>query len=807
MNTPKVDRRSLQEILAEYCNDGWHLFPLKRETKKPAIENNLVEASNDINQLMKWARRFPNCNWAVSLAKSGLVAVDIDAGGLTQWASLVAEFGEPQTLKAQSGSGRGMHFVFKAKPGARYRGRLGKAKSGIDVKHHGYIAVYPSIHPATKRQYIWTRKITPISLPAWLVARIEKPKEERKRETSNQSTNFYRKLVDELKQKSFGYNEWLRLGMALHSAFDGGQDGLDLYLDLTEGVNFAEGDLEKAEEKYRGFKPGGGVDGGTIVHIARELGCSIPSWGLEEDIRDSFSSPIKSVVNVSGLLEVEAGDLDHLPDAAPIDIDDEDEEDERAQARRPEWHIDEAGREWTGNPEFLINELNEMGYAVLRGSGEGTIIRHWLDDNGVGSVKIFKLQDFKVALANYHFKSFEWKPRLREWDTKLTSASDLWLKSSRRKSYTEIVFRPETPPGALNLWSPIPCVAEQGDCRLILDFILDIIAVGDNERSEYLLDWLAHAVQKPAEKSTIVPAIIGDEGTGKGLFTDGILRSIFRNYYCRIDKPGVIKERFNVEQSRKFITVLDEASWRGDVELANIMKSLTGNDTMTVEEKFGGRYTIENYSRYIVTSNEIEAIKIGLTNRRYLVYEISSAQLKSTDYYSKIYDGLQNGRLGNFFFDFLMQRDISHFKPKAFPLHLDTAGDHTKISSLGAVGNFWYDSLFESPQPIFTRGRYLIKRDVYAMFVKYCETTRHYERGVTHRKFWQQTTAVIRGLDDLEHRPREVNREYAYVITPHEFVQRFCETNRIPLPASFDDLALVDDEDFPGEPEGPVGNA
>ena len=67
-----------RDVLLHYCKRGFHLFPVKKETKRPAIKDNLNKASNDIDQLMEWDKKFPNCNWAISCAKSGLVAVDVD---------------------------------------------------------------------------------------------------------------------------------------------------------------------------------------------------------------------------------------------------------------------------------------------------------------------------------------------------------------------------------------------------------------------------------------------------------------------------------------------------------------------------------------------------------------------------------------------------------------------------------------------------------------------------------------------------------------------------------------------------------
>lgn len=760
--TPNIDTRPLREILEDYCGRGWFLFPIKRATKRPAIYNNLVDASNDIKKLMSWAKKFPECNWGISLAKSGLVAVDIDEKGLNDWQALEFHHGEPETLKAASGSGVGTHYLFKAENGLRYRGKI---VEGIDVKHNGYIAIYPSIHPRTKRQYLFVNDLKPVTPPAWLKKLITKKVEEKKAEADYKiGDSFYQKIVDQLKEKTFGYQEWVRLGMALHSAFEGSDEGLALFHGITEGVNYQDGDLEKATDKWNGFKANAsGIGGGTFVHLARELGCEIPNPDFEAD-KDLFDAPIEE----------------------PIDERDE----------PPQWRTNVDGVTYTVHRKFLVDELNKE-YAVMSGEGEGMIIRHWTDETGVKRVKTLNQQAFRTAVAPLHYKEITDGVRGPN-RIKFYAAASVWIKSDFRQTFQEIVFRPNAPAECLNLWSPIPCERKEGDVSLVLEFIENVVCSGSPSKAAYLLDWLAHLMQKPEEKCTIVPTIIGEQGTGKGLFTDGILRAILRNYYARIDKPGVIMERFNTEQSRKFLTVLDEASWRGNHELANVMKSLTGNDTMTVEEKFGGRYTIENYSRYIITSNDKEAIHIEPTNRRYFVLEISAGKRTDLKYYGALWDELRDGGMAGKFYDWLLKRDVSKFNPKQFPTHLDTLGQDTKVSSMGAVGAFWYDGLFENPQPLFNDGQYLKKEEVYQAFLEYVDTTRHYQKGISRQKFWRETRNLIPLLKDRETRHLNGDGQFHRCVRalPFEVAQDFCRRNRLALPDTFDDLELVQEHEF-----------
>lgn len=760
-------RRSLGATLLEYTERGWFLFPVSQKTKKPAIKDNLKSASNDIVQLMEWANSFPNCNWAVSLAKSGLVAIDIDDkhGGLDKWAALVVNNGEPETLKAQSGSGKGLHYLFLSKAGVSYKGKI---TDGIDVKHNGYVLVNPSVHPRTQLRYSWTNNTEIGEYPHWLSTYIEKKTTPRKNKGGGLSfgAGFYHKVVEQLKQKVFGYDEWLRLGMALHSAFQGSEEGLELYLDLTEGVNFKAGDLEQARSKYDSFKADdAGVGNGTFIYLARELGCDIPNPDLDKD-KELFKAAIR-------------------------------EDAEKEAEENPGWFDDDQGRRLTRHAEFLVEYFNKEGYALLTGEGEGQIIRSFDDDSGLLQVKTLNQERFRTALAPYWLKTYvegvggELRPKYK-------NAADVWLQSDERKEFADVVFRPNAPENCLNLWAPIPCERIEGDVDKLLWFIETIICAGNKSKANYVVQYLAHLMQRPEEKTSVVLCLIGEEGTGKGFFTEGLLRGIFKRYYTVFNKPGTIKDKFNKDQARKLLTVLDEAAWRGDFELVNLLKSLTGNATITVEEKFGGRITIDNFTRYMVTSNDEDAVKVGRKNRRYLILNVSDKYLEKDEVYSDLWDGVKKGNLCAHFYDYLLKVDLSEFNPFKFPKHLDTGGLETKLKSLSSVGRFWWEVMVDDPKPLFHQREGALvmnKNEVFQYYDTFSKTLSRWDARVGVREFWKESKHLVPALGGVEFQVRNdgSDRLRVFRIPPQDFMNALADALRVPIPDEFDELSLISD--------------
>jgi putative DNA primase/helicase len=140
------------DLLTKYSKRGWRLVPCNPGQKTPLISDTLILASCDLGQILKWEDEFSEPNWGLYLAGSGLVAIDVDTrkGGMEHWLDLVSKNGEPETLKAQTGSG-GFHYIFRAETNVQYHAKF---RDGIDVKYNGYILVEPSIHP-NGQPYLW----------------------------------------------------------------------------------------------------------------------------------------------------------------------------------------------------------------------------------------------------------------------------------------------------------------------------------------------------------------------------------------------------------------------------------------------------------------------------------------------------------------------------------------------------------------------------------------------------------------------------------------------------------------------------
>ncbi len=163
----------------DYAARGYHVLVLAERSKiPPEGSHGLDDATTDPATITQWWTATPKANIGINCAASRVVVIDVDHhhdDGEATLAALVAELGPlPETIEAITGGG-GRHLVFTAPDGAKFRGKLGP---GVDLRHHAYIAVAPSVHPDTGAVYRWVRSPLggmPAPLPDAWIARMVKP--------------------------------------------------------------------------------------------------------------------------------------------------------------------------------------------------------------------------------------------------------------------------------------------------------------------------------------------------------------------------------------------------------------------------------------------------------------------------------------------------------------------------------------------------------------------------------------------------------------------------------------------------------
>lgn len=758
----------LLEKLAAYTARGWRLIPICPNDKKPLIK--IEGATCDLETIGKWLCKWPDCNWATRMDWAGLVCVDVDVkhGGMKAWDELSLAHPPLVTLTQRTGSG-GRHYLFKAKEGLEYGRKLrhpttAREIEGIDIKWRGYILLDPSKNQ--NGPYFWINPFGPIlDYPEWLAPLMEKPKRlALEARDFNFSDSFVAKLVEHLCGADMDYHQWVRAGMAIHSAMPD-EEGLELFMELTRrSPRYRPEDEESAPKKWSGFKEGD-ITSGTLVLLANELKITIPNPDAESDKRAFM---IASMGKIDATIEMAKDDW-LLVDGAYL----------------------------CSNRELLVKKMNDFGLAVIKNNVGSVFAEISEKGHGQKDVRAHNETTLKYSWAPYFFVQKKVTATGKE-SLLTTPAYQVWAQHSQRQEYTEIAFDPKGAcgPGALNLWSDIPCGESEGDIEGFKWLVEKALCNGNKVMSEWLFDFLAHIFQRPEEKPTVVPVLIGDEGTGKGLLCDGFLGRMLKNFYLRVSTATNVSHRFNKPLAFRLVTFIDEAVWRGDANEDGILKNLIGSDTLSIEEKFGAIYSVNNYSRYFLASNNAQAVAVGRTNRRFVVIESNPEVAGRPELFKSIWNEVRRGPILEAVHHWLLNRDISHFDPFNLPKG-NIMGEEAKLATAGVVASFWAE-VMEFPVELWQKENILTLSAAYLHFKEFCKEGMWSARNIGQHKFTIETKKLVKQLATRGKVFRSGASTFrGFKITPQEFFSAFCGTLQI---AFFEGLKtedfLIKENDF-----------
>ncbi|MDI1309398.1 MAG: DUF5906 domain-containing protein [Methylotenera sp.] len=275
-----------------------------------------------------------------------------------------------------------------------------------------------------------------------------------------------------------------------------------------------------------------------------------------------------------------------------------------------------------------------------------------------------------------------------------------WLLSPDTTTYEGIELNPNvTTARCLNLWHGLSVTPKQGEYGLIDKFILEVICSESKEIFIYIWNWLAHMVQRPAEKPGISLILIGGQGIGKGTFAVKLFGGLFADHFLHLQTAAAITGDFNQSLESSFNLFVDEAVVNNDRKAANVLKAIETEHRLHVNPKFQASRQIESYHRIIYASNNEHAAYVEFDDRRKVALHVSSAHKGDWDYWDRLDKQIDNGGL-EAFAHALLNTDISQFQVRNKP----NTGEllKQKIASLDDFSRWWFDRLSMGAQTKFT---------------------------------------------------------------------------------------------------------
>lgn len=203
--------------------------------------------------------------------------------------------------------------------------------------------------------------------------------------------------------------------------------------------------------------------------------------------------------------------------------------------------------------------------------------------------------------------------------------------------------------------------------ELILPFlnhIKEILADNNYNNYKYILNMLAHYVQRPHIKTNVCMVFISnEEGAGKNIFFDNFNEKLIgSNYSANIDNLDTLFARFNGILANKIVTVLDEVKTKFGGKSSDQFKSMMTQKWFNLEQKGMEHIKMNDYNNYIILTNNDIPVNIDISDRRFFVSNVSNERVGDYNYFDKLQDSFDDREAVKHLYHYLLNYDINTFR-------------------------------------------------------------------------------------------------------------------------------------------------
>lgn len=256
--------------------------------------------------------------------------------------------------------------------------------------------------------------------------------------------------------------------------------------------------------------------------------------------------------------------------------------------------------------------------------------------------------------------------------------------------YRGVEFNPAgTTEGFLNLWTGPSTTPRKGNWSLIRQFLLDVVCDGDEASLDYLLGYIAHALQYPEIKPGVEIELLGGQGSGKGTF-GRLIHEVWGPSYLQVHDIKAVTGNFNASLEQTLWVFMDEALFTGDRKSTDALKSLVTEPLIHVNQKHQPARQMRSYHRFIAATNAAHFKHTERDDRRSFVLRLSEARRGDHAYWQALHQQIVSGGAAAMMYD-LLALDLSNFNVRQKPQ--TAALLDQKLRSLDPIPHWWYECL------------------------------------------------------------------------------------------------------------------
>ena len=309
-------------------------------------------------------------------------------------------------------------------------------------------------------------------------------------------------------------------------------------------------------------------------------------------------------------------------------------------------------------------------HAIIENVGGKTVIASWepspLDLERL--MVVFQSKESFLLRYSNRFVSIE-VPDARGGSRQVTAPlGQWWLGHRNRRQFRGVTFRPGglgIVSECLNLWQGWGVEPKAGDWRLIRDHIELVLAGGNEEFADYIIRWIAWAIQNPAAQAEVALVLIGEKGAGKGTLVR-CLERIFGAHAFQVTSREEVIGKFNGHLQDCVLFVTDEAYWGGDKRCVGRLQGMITETTLPIERKGIDLIQVPNYLHVVMLAEPGWVIPAGRFERRYAALAVSNVRRGDRAYFKALHEQIGTRGAEAMMWDF-QGMDLRGWHPRDIP--------------------------------------------------------------------------------------------------------------------------------------------
>lgn len=619
--------------LAEY---GFHVFPLRPNTKLPLIKGFPKVATRDPERIKKWwicpvTGVVQPFNIGISTTRFGddgaLIVVDVDDKndrfGSNTLLSLELEGKELADTFEQSTTTGGRHLVFHHKEAVKQG--VDVLGSGLDIRSKGGFIVGAGSYIDGKKYTANWGQLT--QSPQWLIEDCGKApeKEERKKDEKYVATEY----------------------------------------DIERAIFYLE------NEAPQSIKGAGGDQ------TAYKVAAQVKDFGISKE--HCLDLMMGHWFEGSGwTAEKLALKIDHAYHYGQHKV--------GAASPVAEFEVIPASKE---SPEESYLQKMNKEYALVYVGGSHSILHETLDEKGRPMIVLLSEITFKRRFSPFTVqKNSTYAEEWLDWSGR-REYKGLCFAPQREPRH-----------GYYNLWKGFtvdPMEYKDGNAQQkkgfddFIDHAKNNICQGDLELFNWLMGYFAHMIQRPYERPLTTVVFQGKKGVGKNALIDRIGTLLGGSHYLVAHDGRYLTSNFNGHLDSCLCLVLDEAFWSGDKSAEGKLKGITTAPEIMIERKGKEPYMVDNLVRLVIIGNEEWLVPASADERRYAVFAIGEGRMQDTNFFSQMRIALDEKGGNKILLHYLLNFDLSTVDVNVAPK--TDALLEQKVNSLDPFEKFWHGCL------------------------------------------------------------------------------------------------------------------